>query len=517
MISESSEAMKDRPNIILICVDQMRGDAMSGVGHPVVRTPYLDAIASGGTTFVHAYSATPTCVPARVALLTGKSQEEHGRLGYREGLPFGQLYPVTMPGILRQHGYQTQAIGKMHVSPERERAGFDDVRLHDGFLHHARRKSGRNLAAIDDYVTWLRRQPGMASAAETDHGVGCNSLMARPWDKPEAYHPTNWVLSEATEWFHRRDVTDPFFLYLSFHRPHAPFDPPGWALDQYLQAGIPEPPVGEWVEDFAEHRRDHEAEGMFGRQHPDVHRRAAAGYYGLITHIDHQLNRLVELLSDFDLLDNTAILFVSDHGEMMGDHHFYRKSVGYEGSARVPFIVRLPGGRAVRPRSDAVVELRDVMPTVLDIAGIPVPDGVDGASVLPLMAEAEDAPGWRTEIHGEHVYEVFGNESMQWVTDGHRKFIWFSGSGVEQFFDLDADPQELRNLVAEASRAEEVADWRERLVGYLTGREEGYVVDGALLAGRPAQTELSWVRRAAGSPRPGTAGRRARPDPPGDS
>ena len=108
------------------------------------------------------------------------------------------------------------------------------------------------------------------------------------------------------------------------------------------------------------------------------------------------------------------------------------------------------------------------------------------------------APGWRTEIHGEHVYEVFGNESMQWVTDGHRKFIWFSGSGVEQFFDLDADPAELHNLIADPDRAAEVADWRRRLVGYLEGREEGYVEDGRLVAGRPPQTELSWVRERAG-------------------
>ncbi len=178
--------MDDRPNIVLICVDQMRGDALSAAGHPVVRTPYLDSLAAEGTSFSHAYSATPTCVPARVALMTGQGPSSHGRLGYREGVPFGVAHTVTMPGVLRQHGYQTQAIGKMRVYPERERAGFDDVRLHDGFLHYARRESGRNLAMIDDYITWLRRQPGMAEAADTDHGVGCNSLMARPWDKLEA-------------------------------------------------------------------------------------------------------------------------------------------------------------------------------------------------------------------------------------------------------------------------------------------------------------------------------------------
>lgn len=241
---------------------------------------------------------------------------------------------------------------------------------------------------------------------------------------------------------------------------------------------------------------DFRAESSFVVQHPDVRRRAIAGYFGSITHIDFQVNRLMEVLSDFGLRENTAVLFVSDHGDMMGDHDRYHKTVGYEGSARVPFLVRLPGERTVLPRVDEVVELRDIMPTVLDIAGVPIPAGVDGVSVLPLM-EGAQVP-WRSEIHGEHVAELFGNESMHWVTDGRRKFIWFSGPGMEQFFDLDGDPTESRNVVNQPDWAEEVADWRNRLVANLHGREEGYVSDGRLVAGRPVQTELSWVRALLG-------------------
>lgn len=161
----------------------------------------------------------------------------------------------------------------------------------------------------------------------------------------------------------------------------------------------------------------------------------------------------MEVLSDFGLRENTAVLFVSDHGDMMGDHDLYHKTVEYEDSARVPFLVRLPGERTVLPRVDEVVELRDIMPTVLDIAGVPIPAGVDGVSVLPLM-EGAQVP-WRSEIHGEHVAELFGNESMHWVTDGRSKFIWFSGLGMEQFFDLDGDPTESRNVVNQPDWAEE--------------------------------------------------------------
>lgn len=493
MSETTDQGSENRTNIVLICVDQMRADAMSGAGNPVVHTPYLDQLASEGTTFDHAYTSTPTCVPARVGLFTGLAPASHGRLGYREGVPFSKAHPVTMQGVLREAGYQTQAIGKMHVYPERDRCGFDDVRLHDGFLHYARRNGGRNLSRSDDYYTWLQRQPGMAQAEDTDHGAGCNSVVARPWDKPEAYHPTTWVVSEAIDWLYRRDPTSPFFLYLSFHRPHAPFDPPQWALDRYSDADIPDAPVGDWVADFDAHRRDGQVESQFGEQRADVRRNVLAGYYGLISQIDFQINRFREALGDFDLLSNTAFVFVSDHGDMMGDHHFYRKTVGYEGSARVPFLVAHPDRGTVAPHVDEVVELRDVMPTVLDIAGVEPPEHLDGRSVLPLM-RGEQAQ-WRDYVHGEHFYTGLGHaESMQWVTDGHRKFIWFSGSGAEQFFDLDEDPAECHNLIDDETRADELALWRSRLIDSLEGREEGYVADGELVTGRTAQTELSWVR-----------------------
>ncbi|XCB29869.1 DUF4976 domain-containing protein [Arcanobacterium hippocoleae] len=145
--------------------------------------------------------------------------------------------------------------------------------------------------------------------------------------------------------------------------------------------------------------------------------------------------------------------------------------------------------------SDAVVELRDVMPTVLDIAGVPIPDSVDGKSVLPLIRGEETASQWRSEIHGEHFYEVFGEESIQWVTNGKRKFIWFSGSGIEQYFDLEADPQELHNLIADFSRKAEISSWRDCLINYLANREEGFVKDGKLIAGQPAGNDFAWVRR----------------------
>ena len=276
----------------------------------------------------------------------------------------------------------------MHVFPERSRCGFDDVRLHDGFLHFGRRAGGRHLEANDDYLTWLRRQPGQDPHADYfDDGLGCNSQLAMPWSRDEYLHPTNWVVHETLDWLQRRDPTVPFFSYVSFHRPHAPFNPPQWAWDQYINRPRVDPPRGEWASAFEEFREDNYHQTKFGRLDPETHHRTVTGYYGLITHIDMQLNRLLEGLADYELLDDTVIIFTSDHGDMMGDHDMYRKSVGFEGSANVPLIVRpAPRFAGDAPRGQViteVTELRDIMPTVLDFAGVDVPDSVDGASLVP--------------------------------------------------------------------------------------------------------------------------------------
>ena len=465
---------------MLVCVDQMRADAMGVAGNEAVDTPNLDDIARGGYRFPRAYSATPTCVPARVALLTGKSPTLHGRYGYREGISFPDAYPVTLPSVLREHGYQTYAVGKMHVFPDRARCGFDEVQLHDGFLHTQRRL---DRGPRDDYVEFLRAETGDPRADHQETGIGCNALTARPWEREERLHPTRWVADQSLRFLERRDPTRPFFLYMSFHRPHAPFDPPGWLWEKYRERDFGERPVGDWVSRFDEHRRDHGSEAEFGAQKDSVHQQVRAGYHGSIEFIDMQLNRLRETLSDQGLLEDTVIVFVSDHGDMMGDHDMYRKSVGYEGSARVPLIVHVPPRwREGWNEPETIAELRDVMPTLLGLADVPVPEGVDGIDLRT---------GTREHLHGEHVIGSLGRHSMQWIRSARHKYVWFSGDGHEQLFDLEEDPQELHDLAGEEPA--ELARHRALLIEELTGREEGFVADGRLVPGRPLRTEASWV------------------------
>jgi arylsulfatase A-like enzyme len=478
--------MAQRPNMVLICVDQWRGDCLSGAGHPVVHTPYLDMLAASGARCDRAYTAVPSCIAARVGLMTGLTHRTHGRVGYREAIPFD--YPVTLAGEFTRQGYQTQAVGKMHVHPARHRIGFENVILHDGFVHY-QRDGQSDWGRVDDYIGWLRQRT-WADADYFDHGVDCNSNVARPWDKPEHLHPTNYVVTESCDFLRRRDVTKPFFLYMSFHRPHPPYDPPAWAYEQYLNMEMPDVPVGDWVEEFAEYRNDFVPQAQVAKVRPDVLRRARAGYYGHMTHIDHQLDRFVESLAYYGLRKNTVICFVSDHGELMGDHHLFRKQMGYEGSARVPLLF---SGGDVGIKAKGVlqqpVELRDVMPTLLDLAGLEVPASVEGKSLAPML-RGEKVAGWREYIHGEHT--ALGG-SAHYVTDGREKYIWLSWSGTEQLFDLRADPQELRDLARDAKHAARVTVWRERLMKELDGREEKYVAEGKLVARKGTPSVLSHV------------------------
>lgn len=479
---------QNKPNVILICVDQWRGDCLGIDGHPVVRTPYLDKLAQEGARFSHAYAACPTCIAARASLLTGLTQETHGRIGYRDGVPWN--YPVTIASEFTRQGYQTQAIGKMHVYPERNRVGFENVILHDGFLHHAHDKHPCDYDMVDDYHPWLRQQLGR-DANDFEHGMNCNSYTVRPWDKPEHTHPTNFVVSQSIEFLKKRDPTKPFFMFMSLHRPHPPIDPPAWAYELYKDVEMPPPPVGKWSEMFAKCAQPSRPDLWYGKMAPEILRSARAGYYGQMTHIDHQMNRFFETLQMYGQFKNSYVCFVSDHGDLMGDHDLFRKSFPYEGSARVPLILKGPEGGDIRRNhvSGRAIELRDVMPTLLECAGLEVPDSVEGKSFL------DNACGKDREIHpcihGEHGVPYQG--SAHYLTDGREKYVWFSGNGHEQLFNLDKDPNELNDLASSAKFAASLKKWRSTMIEELKGREEGFSDGRKLVIGRPVKSVLDTI------------------------
>lgn len=479
--------MTHPPNIVIIMADQWRGDCLSALGHPIVETPYLDKMTTEGITFTNAYSTTPTCIAARAALFTGLKPRSHGRVGYQDGVPWN--YPVTLAGEFTKHGYQTQAVGKMHVYPERSQLGFQNVVLHDGYLHFARNQH-RELGQIDDYIPWLREKLG-PHADYLDHGVDCNANVARPWDKPEYTHPTTWVVSQSIEFLRKRDPRKPFMLFMSFHRPHPPYDPPQAYWDQYINREMPAPPIGDWEHIFDPYEDSWNPNALVAELSPNRLQRARAGYYGHMSHIDSQLQRFFEVLREYSLYDNTWFLFTADHGELMGDHRLFRKSFPYEGSAHIPMILKPPVNSELTKhfQVEQPVCLRDVMPTLLDAAQLPVPDSLEGQSMLNLVLE-KNQPS-RTLLQGEHT--IFG-QSVMYVTDGHQKFVWFSGNGHEQFFDLEEDPQELHDCIDEPRYQNQIELFRQHLIHELTGREEGFTDGETLIPGRPVNPVLRFLR-----------------------
>jgi len=185
-------------------------------------------------------------------------------------------------------------------------------------------------------------------------------------------------------------------------------------------------------------------------------------------------------------MENTLLIFISDHGDMLFDHNMVAKSVAYNGSSKIPFLIKFPDTmqQPKVTRVDMPVELRDVLPTLLDAAGIDIPDSIEGSSVLPLCYKKNSK--WREYIHGEHSY---GKDSNHWITNGKEMYIWFSQTGEEQFFEIEKDPDNLNNLAKK--RNDRVVYWRQKLITELEGREEGYVVNSKLVVGQTPKSILN--------------------------
>ncbi len=475
-----------KPNIVLMMVDQMRGDCLGVNGNEFIETPNLDMMATEGYSFENAYTAVPSCIAARAAILTGMSQKSHGRVGYEDGVSWN--YKNTIASEFSKAGYHTQCIGKMHVYPERNLCGFHNIMLHDGYLHFARNKEGKASTQneqCDDYLKWFREKKGH-NVDLIDIGLDCNSWVSRPWGYEENLHPTNWVVNESIDFLRRRDPSKPFFLKMSFVRPHSPLDPPKFYFDMYKDEDLPEPLMGDWAYKDDKENRGKDINCIKGIINKKALKRAKAAYYGSITHIDHQIGRFLIALSEYGEMNNTIFLFVSDHGDMIGDHNLFRKAIPYEGSARVPFFIYDPGNLLKGKKGkvfDEVLELRDVMPTLLDFANISIPDSVEGLSLKDLIEERDS--NWREYIHGEH---SFGEDSNHYIVTKRDKFIWFSQRGEEQYFDLEKDPNELINLINSEECKDRIDYLRKILIKELEGREEGYTDGNKLLKGHPVST-----------------------------
>ena len=464
---------QQQPHIILIMTDQQRFDALGCMGNDAVISPHIDALAAQGTLFMCGYTSCPSSTPARSALLTGLSPWHHGMLGYGRG---AVRYPYEMPRMLRQAGYYTYGIGKMHWNPQRNGHGFEGLLLDE---------SGRveDPYFVSDYRQWFRQHaPGSDPDAT---GLGWNAHGARVYRLAEELHPTYWTGEMACQFIHRYDDSRPLFLKVSFARPHSPYDPPQRLLDLYKDRPVPPRAVGDWCGRYAQQLDPDTADpsaahANFGETYAQNSKRY---YYANVTFIDEQVGRIVDELKRKGMYDNALILFVSDHGDMMGDHHHWRKTYPFEGSVHVPYLVKWPMAENVRPgKVMQPVELRDVLPTFLQAAGVAVPDSMDGRPLQTLVHG--DGTGWRKYIDMEHSRCYAADEDWCGLTDGRLKYVWYFYDGREMLFDLVKDPYELHNAAADKAYAKSLADMRQALASHLSERGEDYVKDGRLAVRR---------------------------------
>ena len=483
----SSAPAAKQPNILFIMGDQHRGDCVGADGNQAIRTPHLDRIAREGVLFRSAYTAVPSCTPARAGLLTGLSPWHHGMLGYGR---VATEYPNEKPKMLREAGYYGVGLGKMHWFPQRNLHGF-----HKTLLDESGRAESKGF--VSDCRQWFREQTPDLNPDAT--GIGWNDYQAKPYALPERLHPTAWTGDTAVQLIQGYDRPEPFFFKVSFARPHSPYDSPERLWRLYEDADLPKAVVGKWAERHAERGRKLPSSTWRGDLGEAQVRRSRQGYYGNVTFIDEQIGRMLDALEKRGWLENTLILYTADHGDMTGDHHLWRKTYAYEASARIPMLVRWGSDFLDARRGQVLrqpVELRDILPTFLDAAGASVdPKRFDGRSMLDLVRGKTE--GWREWIDLEH--DICYDRSNHWnaLTDGRWKYIFHALDGEEQLFDLQADPGELRDLAKETEHEATLRLWRGRLLDHFAERGAPYVVNGKLgLRPKPTLYSPNYPRNA---------------------
>jgi arylsulfatase A-like enzyme len=443
-----------QPNILIIHADQHRFDCLGAYGNPDVLTPNIDALAADGVRYDNSFCPFPVCTPSRYSLLS--SQYVHQHLGWtnRSTLPPGI---PTFPRILKDAGYHTKAVGKMHFTPTYLDVGFEELLLaeQDG--------PGR---FDDDYHRWLRDE-GLVDRLDLmdqrreyrEHAPDLywETLGAMTSDLDEAHHSTTWIAEramEALEAWRSGDAKGGNLLMAGFIKPHHPFDPPAPWDQMYdpdaltlLPGWLEAPPTG----DIAR------SPGYFAHaEHTEAKvRRAMAYYYATISQIDHHVGRMIDLLKERGLYDDTLIVYTSDHGDYLGFHHLVLKgNYMYDPLIKVPLIIKYPGQARAGEVSHALVNNVDVAPTLLQAADCGVPDAMEGHDLADPDAgrACVFAEGWG------------GSEYM--VRTADHKLLLCRDLALSQFFDLRRDPLELDNRIHDPAYASALQELRDRLLAW---------------------------------------------------
>lgn len=463
-----------QPDILILMPDQMRGDCLSLLGHSAVRTPHLDSLARQGTLFRRAYATCPSCIPSRFSLLTGLFPSTSGVVGYAAT----PIRHPTLPQLLGEAGYRTVLVGRyMHQVPVEESYGFqEEIR-------------GSTYINDDEYDNYLKRvapETGGIHALVKKMGLTYNGWQAGPWQLDESLHPTVWIVAQAQKVLKEAAIEKPLFLTVSFYAPHPPLFPPRRYFDSFKDDQLPPAAHGDW-EDWNALSPEGNKSGDRVLLQGETLRATQRGYFGAVEQLDDKMAEVMDAFKARAEQEHRpwVILLTSDHGEMLGDHGYFRKCEPYEGSANVPYIIAGSAELHFKPgqRSDQPVCLEDVLPTLLALAGKPPTVKVDGVSLVPTLRGEKQTI--RSLLHFEHAPCYNAQQAFQAITDGHYKYIWRPLDGREQLFDLDKDLHEDHDLTKQKDERTAVERWRNRLIQVLEDRPEKFTDGTNLISGRP--------------------------------
>jgi arylsulfatase A-like enzyme len=487
--------MPSTKNVLFITADQWRGDCLSALNHPVVKTPNLDALAREGVLFTRHFANTAPCSPSRATLHTGLYQHNH-RVAMN-GTPLDRRH-TNWALEARKLGYDPALIGYTDQTADPRDLDAGDPRLltYEGILPGLNpvapvsmdypgpwakflRARGYQLPEEERYIIWQRE-----SGPDYEDGAP----HPKPWAVRAEHNDTTWHVDQAIDYVsEKRD--EPWILHLSLLRPH----PPWIASEPWNRLYDPEnlpPPVRR---DTADNEAAQHSWLAYQLAHPlyrapdEIKKlnRMRAVYFAMISEVDDNLGRLFEHLKHERLWDDTLIVFTSDHGEELGDHWLLGKGGYFDASYAVPLIVRDPGAGLTRGRTiRAFTEHVDIKPTILDFIGTPTPPQCDGRSLMPFLQHGI-APSWRKHAHWEYDFRdvsfpggieqklglTLHQCNLTVIRDERFKYVHFAGL-EPLLFDLQRDPGEFANLAQDPGHAPVAMKYAQELLSWRLAHED---------------------------------------------
>ena len=434
------------PNIILIVTDQQRYDTINALGFPYMDTPNLDRMVNEGVTFTNCHITAPSCAPSRASLFTGYYPHITGIMKN------GDIWRHSWVEHLAESGYHCVNIGKMHTNPFETPMGFNEryvVENKDRYLE------GRYY--FDEWDKALRARGLVKQQRELYRKLEDykERMGAFEWLIDEDMHPDNFVGNFAQWWIGHYPKTEPLFLQIGFPGPHPPYDPTPEFAEKYIERELPLPNVTE--EDLAQqppphrqliqHNLEVDHDSIYHLENPTQAQlqRLRAYYYANVTMIDEQIGGILDALDKNGYLENSVVIFTSDHGDCVGDHGNIQKWLMYDIITRVPTIFWSSDRFRQNVRVDELCQLMDIGQTILELANVPVPETLQTESLLPALI-GEDWAG-RDYVFAEHPPDGHWEGPYQtMIRDRRYKLVHFVGADYGILFDLQSDPDEKRNL-----------------------------------------------------------------------